>query len=155
MSKTVWLIVTMGLITLLAMALFMALSLEQFQEAPAVELVRLSEMIAREFKAEHVSLKIKRRDVPSVLAISYASLVDSKFDLSMQNKEMEAVATYAIKNYKGREQTTVDEIQVTRSETHGRGCFQQSYVAHFTLPNPMRRPDRPGFPGASYSPPQR
>ena len=144
MSKSIWLIVTMGLISALALALGMGLSLGQFQETPAVEWVRLSELIAREFKAEHVSLRVDLRNTPSTMKITYSSLVDSKFNLSMQNTEMENVAKYAIKNYKGREQTLVDEIRVTRSETRGRGCFQQTYVSNITVPNPMRKLDRFG-----------
>jgi len=152
-SKSIWLISIMGLITLLVLAVGMAISLGQFQDVPAVEWVRLSELIAREFKAEHVGVKISLRDVPSRMLVSYSSLVDSKYDLSFQNAEMEKVANYAIKNYKGREQTKVDQIEVTRSETHGRGCFRNTYVAHFTLPNPLRRTsDLPGFPGTPFDP---
>ncbi len=155
MSKTVWVIASMGLITMLLLAAGMAVSLGQFQEIPAVEWVRLAESIGREFKADPVSVKLSLRKTPSAMEIAYSSLVDSKFDLSVQNAEMEKLARYAIKTYKGKEQTLVDEIQITRSETHGRGCFQQTYVAHFTLPNPLRRPDRPPYPGASFNPPNR
>ena len=139
-------IAIMGMLTMFALVLGMSLSLGQFNEVPAVAWVRLSENIAREFKAEQVSTRINLRSRPSIMTVSYASLVDSNYDLSMQNAEMEAVANYAINNYKGREQTMVDEIQITRSETHGRGCFKQSYIAHFTLPNPLRKPDRMGIP---------
>lgn len=149
MSKTVWLIATMGMLTMLALALGMALSLGQFTEVPAVEWVRVSETIAREFKAEQVSTRINLRSSPSVMTVTYSSLIDTKYDLSVQNAEMENVAKYAITNYKGREQTLVDEIQVTRSETHGSGCFKQTYVAHFTLQNPLRKADRMGPPGSA------
>lgn len=153
MSKSVWLIVTMGLVTALALALGMGVSLGSFQEAPAFEWVRLAELVGREFKAEHVTLRMDLRSRPSAMKITYSSLVDSKFNLSMQNAEMEKVAAFAIQNYKGREQTMVDEIQVTRSETRGRGCFQQTYVATLTVPNSQRKPDRFGNTGAP--PPQR
>jgi hypothetical protein len=147
-----WMISIMGLVTLMAMAMGMAVSLGQFKEAPAMEWVRLSELIAREFKAEQVGVKLNQR-LPAAMVISYSSLIDSKYDLSLQNAEMERVANFAIKNYKGREQTRLDEIQVTRSETHGRGCFRQTYVAHFTLPNPLKRtPDRPGYAGTTFDP---
>ena len=86
----------MGLITLLVLAIGMAISLGQFQEVPAVEWIRLSESIAREFKAEHVGIKISLRDVPSRMVVTYSSLVDSKYDLSLQNAEMEKVANFAI-----------------------------------------------------------
>jgi len=145
----------MGLLTMLVLAAGMAMSLGQFQEAPAVEWVRLSEAVAREFKAEHVSMKITLQNNPSTMTIAYSSLLDTKFNLSVQNAEMESVARFAIKNYRGREQTMVDEIQITRSETHGRGCFQQTYVGHFTLANPLKRNDRLPFPGSSFDPQRR
>jgi len=141
----------MGLLTMLLLAVGMAMTLGQFQEVPAAEWVRLSESIGRQFKAENVSVRVLLQRNPSAMAISYSSLVDSKFNLSMQNSEMESVAQYAIKAYKGREQMILDEIQITRSETHGRGCFQQTYVAHFTLPNPLRRTDRSTIPGPSFN----
>ena len=137
----------MGMLSMLALALGMAISLGQFTEAPAVEWVRVSEGVAREFNAEQVSTRINLRVSPSVMTVSYSSLVDTKYDLSVQNAEMENVAKYAINSYKGREQTMVDEIQITRSETHGSGCFKQTYVAHFTLQNPLRKADRMGMPG--------
>jgi hypothetical protein len=146
-GKSVLSIAVLGVLTVLLLAVGMAMTLGQFQEVPAAEWVRLSESIGREFKAENVSVRVLLQKNPTAMAISYSSLVDSKFNLSMQNTEMESVASYAIKAYKGREQTMLDEIQITRSETHGRGCFQQTYVAHFTLPNPLRRTDRSPFPG--------
>ena len=146
----------MGLLTLREMAVGRAISLGQVQETSAIEWVRLSESIAREFKVEHVGVRLTLRSSPSVLAVSYTSPVDSKFDLSAQNAEMEKIARFAVSNYKvPREQRLVDEIRVTRSETHGRGCFQQTYVSHFTLPNPMRRTELPGFPGGALGAPQR
>jgi hypothetical protein len=145
----------MGLLTMLLLTAGMAITLGQFQEVPAAESVRLAGTIGRDFKADHVSVRILLQKSPSAMAISYSSLVDSKFDLSVQNAEMEKVANYAARAYKGREQTWVDEIQVTRSETHGSGCFQQTYVAHFTLPNPMRRTDRSPLPGPTLNPPNR
>jgi hypothetical protein len=57
---------------------------------------------------------------------------------------MENVAKFAAENYKGRELGKLDQVEITRSEIHGRGCFQTTYVANFTLPNPKKRPY--GFP---------
>lgn len=142
-------IATMGLLTMLVLALGMMFSLGQFQDAPAAEWIKLAETVGREFKAEHVNIQMDLRKTPSSMKIAYSSLVDSKFNLSAQNAEMENLARFAIKTYKGREQTLVDEIQVTRSETRGRGCFQQTYVSTLTIPNPLRKTERMGFPGMS------
>jgi hypothetical protein len=140
-------VAVMGFITLLMMAMGMLISLGQFQEVPAAELVRLSQAIGREFNAENVGVKVRMHSTTTAFVVTYSSLVDSKYDLSLQNKEMEDVANYAIRNFRGREQSALDQIEVTRTETHGRGCFSQSYVSHFTLANPMKRAIfRPGMP---------
>ncbi len=138
----------MGLVTMLVLAAGMMVSLGQFSETPAVEWVRLAELIGREFKAEPVGVRVNMRSMPSVMIINYSSLVDTKFNVSLQNAEMEKLARFAISNYKkDREQRLIEEIQVTRSETHGSGCFRQTYVAHYTLKNPFYNAAPPLFPG--------
>lgn len=138
MSKSVWVIVIMGLVTALVLSVAMALSLSQFTEVPAVEWVRLAEMTTTEFKLENVAVRVNLRDHPSSMRITYLTRADSKFDTTVQNAEMEKVAKFAVQNYKGRELNKVEQIQITRSEIHGRGCFQQTYVAGFTYKNPKR-----------------
>ncbi len=141
-------IVAMGLVTMLVLSAGMMVSLGQFQETPAIEWVRLAENIGREFKAEPVSVRVNLRSAPSAMIINYTALVDSKYNVSLQNAEMEKVARFAITNYKkGREQRLIEEIQVTRTETHGSGCFKQTFVAHFTLKNPFLNSLPPGVPG--------
>jgi len=153
-GKTVWLVLAMGLLSMLVLSLGMMLSLGQFQDSPAAEWVKLAEMTGRQFKANPTSIRANLRSMPKVMVINYSSLVDSHFDLSFQNKEMEEVARFALQHY--RDAKKIDEVQVTRSETHGRGCFQQTYVAHFTLPNPFRKKeDEFPFPGSRPFPPQR
>jgi hypothetical protein len=152
-SKTVWLVLAMGAITMLLLTLGMMLSLEKFQTTPAAEWVKLAEQIGREFKAEPVSIRVSLHSVPRVMVINYSSLLDSHFDLTAQNGEMEKVARFALKNFKDAKK--VDEVQVTRSETHGRGCFRQTYVGNFTLPNPVQKEDAFPFPGTPSSPPRR
>src|SRR5438128_1929116 len=108
-------IVAMGAVTMLVLSAGMMVSLGSFQETPAAEWVRLAENIGREFKAEPVSVRVNMRSRPSAMIINYSSLVDTKFNVSMQNAEMEKLAHFAIDNYKkGREQRLIDEIQVTR-----------------------------------------
>ena len=146
----------MGLMTALFLAIGMMVSLGQFKETPAIEWVRLGEIIGREFKADPVGVRVNMRSKPSAMIINYASLVDTKFNVSLQNAEMEKVAQYAIENYnKAREHRLIEEIQVTRSETHGRGCFKQTYVAHYTVKNPLYTTSPPGFGGPSMRPGQR
>jgi len=143
----------MGLLTMLALSMGMMLSLGQFTETSASEWVKLAELTGRQFKAKPISVRVNLRNTPRIMVITYSSLVDSHYDLSVQNTEMEDVAKFALQNYSQAKK--VDEVQVTRSETHGRGCFQQTFVSHFTYPNPARQETLPQFPGDLPQPPRR
>lgn len=145
-----WLIVCMGGISSLFLVVALMLSLGQFQETPAADWVKLAELIQHNFHLDHVSVRVTRRSPPK-MEIAYLTRTNSKFDLTEQNAEMDRVAHFALENYKGRDLTWIEQADITRSETHGSGCFQQTYVAHFSLPNPkrsLRSPDRTGYPPA-------
>ena len=124
--------------TALALTVGMMVSLGQFTETPAIEWIKLAEALTKEFNLQNVSVRVNIANRPTSMRISYLTRTDSKFNLSVQNAEMENVANFAVKNYRGRDLTAIDQVQVTRSETHGSGCFQQTYVATFMLPNPIR-----------------
>jgi hypothetical protein len=131
-------IVVMGLITAMVLALAMMLSLGQFQEIPAADWVKLSESLTNEFKVTNVAVRVNLTSQPTQMKISYASPNDSKFDLSVQNAEMERVAAFAVKAYRGKDANMIDQVAVTRSETHGSGCFKQTYTASVSVPTPRR-----------------
>jgi hypothetical protein len=152
-GKTVWVVAGMGLLSMLALSMGMMLSLGQFQETSASEWVKLAEMAGRQFKAKPISIRVDLRSTPKIMVISYSSLVDSHYDLSVQNTEMENIAKFSLQNYSQAKK--VDEVQVTRTETHGRGCFQQSFVSHLTYPNPNRQEPIPGFRPDFPQPPRR
>jgi len=143
----------MGLLCMLAMSMFMMLSLGQFQETSASEWVKLAELAGRQFKAKPISVRVNLKSTPKSMVINNSSLVDSHYDLSVQNSEMESIAKFSLQNYSQAKK--VDEVQVTRSETHGRGCFQQTFVSHFTYPNPNRQEASPRFPVDLPQPPRR
>jgi hypothetical protein len=152
-GKTVWVVAGMGLLSMLALSMGMMLSLGQFQETSASEWVKLAEMAGRQFKAKPISVRVDLRSTPKIMVIAYSSLVDSHYDLSVQNTEMEDIAKFSLQN--NSQAKKVDEVQVTRTETHGRGCFQQSFVSHFTYPNPSRQEPIPGFRPDFPQPPRR
>src|SRR5437762_2578559 len=112
----------MGIFTAFILIVAMAFSLGQFQETPVAEWVKLAESINREFKMENVAVRVSLLNSPTAMRISYVTRVDSHFDLSVQNQEMERVGAFALKTYKGRELARIDQVQITRSETHGSGC---------------------------------
>jgi hypothetical protein len=139
MSKSVWLIISMGAVTILVLSVGMMISLNQFQEIPAAEWVKLAQATGTEFKFENVTVRVSFRNEPSTMAIAYVTRQNSKFDTSAQKAEMEKVAQFAVQNYKGRDLNKIDQVQVHRSEIHGSGCFQTTYVADHTAANPKRQ----------------
>ena len=145
MSKSVWIILCMGVITILALSMGMVVSLGQFQEVPAAEWVKIAAAIAEEFKFQNVTARVVfRGDAPSALKVAYTTKPNADFDSSAQNVEMEKVAKYAVDNYKGKDLRKIDQVEITRSEIHGRGCFQTTYVANFTYAIPKKT--SPDFP---------
>lgn len=147
----------MGFVTITLLIVGMMISLMQFQKgSPAVKFVKLAELVGREFKVDNVGADVRMDPAPGNLRITYLTRVDSKFDTSVQNAEMRKVAEFAIKNYEGSDRHHLGEIQVVRSETHGSGCFQTTYVARFTLPNSYKGKGMPHGPGGPFvQPPPR
>jgi hypothetical protein len=118
----------------------MVVTLGQFQDVPAAEWVKVAQAVSEQYKFENVTARVQfRSEGPSALKINYNTKPNPSFDSSAQNVEMENVARFAIENYKGKDVTKIDQVEINRSEIHGRGCFQTTYVATFTLPNPKLR----------------
>lgn len=140
MSKAVWTIVIMAAITALVLSLGMMISLGQFQELPAADWVKLAEATTAEFKLEKVSVRVSLSESPTAMHLHYLTKQDTKFSSTIQNAEMERVAEFAVKTYTGRDLYQIEKVLITRSETHGSGCFQQTYVANLTYTNPRRTP---------------
>ncbi len=143
-----WTIAIMGTATLLLISIAMMLSLSQFQETPSGDWVKLAEQITAEFKAKSVAVRINFAMAPGYMKISYTAGIDSKYDLASQNVEMERMARFAIATYKGKDMKYVTEVRINRTEVHGSGCFQSTYVSNFTLPVPRRQRELPAPDGA-------
>ena len=126
------------LASLLLVSIAMMVSLSQFQETPSGDWVKLAEQITAEFKTKSVSVRINFSMPPGYMKITYVAGIDSKYDLASQNAEMERMARFAIATYKGRDMKYVTEIRVNRTEVHGSGCFQSTYVSNYTLQVPKR-----------------
>ena len=147
MRRTVWAIAIMGTVTLLLVSVAMMFSLTQFQETPSGDWVKLAELLTPEFKTQSVAVRVIL-NAPPHMKISYVAGVDSKYDLASQNAEMERLARFALANYKGKDKRYLTEIRVHRTEVHGSGCFQSTYVSNFTLPVPKQEWELPGAPQA-------
>ena len=142
----------MGLVTILALSMGMVISLGQFQEAPAAEWVKLSQAITDRFQFDNVTVKVDlNTGGPSKMKVAYVTKANSGFDSSAQNVEMENVFKFAVDSYKGKELGKIEKVEITRSEIHGRGCFQTTYVATTTYDNPKKRAH--GFPFPPPTPP--
>ena len=158
MSKSIWVILCLSAFTALILIVGMMLSLGQLQVVPAAEWVKLAEATSARFNLEKVSVRVDLLSRPTSMQLSYLTKADTKFDTSVQNAEMEGVAQFAISNYKGKDLYQIENVVVTRSETHGSGCFQETYVAKYTYVNPRRtQPARFGLPvtpqGVPFEPP--
>jgi len=133
-----WTIAIMGMVTLLLISIAMMFSLSQFQETDSKDWVKIAEQITSEFKAKSVAVRINFAMPPGYMKISYVAGIDSKYDLASQNAEMERMARFAVATYKGKDIKYVTEIRVNRTEVHGSGCFQSTYVSNYTLQVPRR-----------------
>jgi hypothetical protein len=143
----VWVILCMAAITTVALVMGMMVSLGQLQEVPAADWVKLAEATTARFTLEKVAVRVDLLGRPTSMQLSYLTRADSKFDTSLQNAEMESIAQFAVNTYKGKDLHLIENVLVTRSETHGSGCFQETYVAKLTYVNPRRtQPSRFGLP---------
>jgi len=130
----------MAALTAVALVMGMMLSLGQLQEVPAAEWVKLAEATTARFNLEKVSVRVDLLAKPTAMQLSYLTRADTKFDTTVQNAEMESVAQFAVNTYKGKDLHLIENVTITRSETHGSGCFQETYVANFSYVNPRRTP---------------
>ncbi len=137
----------MAAITAVALVMGMMVSLGQLQETPAADWVKVAEAISSRFSLEKCSVRVDLVGRPASMQVAYLTKADTKFDTSVQNAEMESIAQFAVGNYKGKDLYLIENVLVTRSETHGSGCFQETYVAKYSYVNPKRTPpNRFGLP---------
>jgi hypothetical protein len=133
-------IVCMAAVTALALVMGMMVSLGQLQEVPAAEWVKLAEATSARFNLEKVSVRVDLLTKPTAMQLSYLTRNDTKFDTTLQNTEMANIAQFAVETYKGKDLHLIENVMITRSETHGSGCFQETYVAKFSTANTKRTP---------------
>jgi hypothetical protein len=157
-SRSVWVILCLSAFTALILVVGMMVSLNQLQEHPAAHWVKLAEATTARFNLEKVSVRVDLVAKPTSMQLSYLTKTDTKFDTTIQNAEMDAVAQFAVNTYKGNDLHQIENVLITRSETHGSGCFQETYVAKYTYVNPRRtQPSRFGLPvtpqGTPFEPP--
>lgn len=150
MSRTVWAIVIIGFLTAIFLVVAMFFMLKQFSQSPYSSATKLSQTIKGEFRFEGVGTATQMTptvDGPkNVLLVQYDTHADSKFDLDVQNREMDRVGKFAVENTDRSDRPRFVEIRVRRTEIHGRGCFQQSYVSDRVVPNPFYVPPNAPLP---------
>ena len=142
----------MAAVTTVALVMGMMVSLGQLQEVPAAEWLKLAEATNSQFNLEKVAVRVDLVGRPTSMQLSYLTKADSKFDASLQNAEMETIAQFAVNTYKGKDLHLIENVLVTRSETRGSGCFQETFVAKLTYVNPRRTPPAGRF-GMPLPPP--
>jgi len=153
MSRSLWSILILGILTALLLTLGMLFTLDQFQQFPAGNRVKFAETIRTEFQFDSAGADVSPVDGKMVLRISCMTTKDSKHDQTAQRQEMERVAAFAAVKYDGKDKSTIQEIQIRRAEVRGKGCFQKTYHNHHTAAPPPEWKSRPGLPTFLQQPP--
>jgi len=143
MSKSIWYVFALGMVCVFCLMMGMCLYLETFSGSPAGIRAKLAENIRSRFGFESASVQVKVEDARKVLRISYETLQDSKYDTARQQQEMKEVADHAARHYEESDRREIEEIRVTRTETRGRGCWQDRQVARENFPNPAWKAPEP------------
>jgi hypothetical protein len=138
MNRMLWSIVIIGFLTVVFLVLAMWVMLGQFGASPYSSSSKIAYSIRGEFHFESVGTATRYEGLKNVFLVAYETHLNSNFNLAAQNAEMQKVAEYAATKFEPGDRRRVDEIQVKRTEIHGSGCFQQSYVAGHSIPNPYR-----------------
>ena len=146
MNRSIWSIVVIGFLTVVFMVMAMLVMFQEYSRSPYSSSTKLAISIRNEFHFESVGSGTKDEGPRHLLVIQYETHANSKFDTSVQTREMQKVAEFAAEKYDPIERKRIDEIRVQRTEIHGRGCFQQSYVADHSIPNPHFNPLPPRRP---------
>ena len=148
MSKSLLVIAVLGFLCVAMLVVAMLASLSMYQGSPAAERTRLSLQIQNEFKFEAVGTHLL--DLP-VMALQVRYECKGPLpSLEEQQKEMEAVAAFAVKHYDGQNRRLCREVRVFRRHLAGRGCWTNKYDNAYTLKDPAwpapPRATRPGEP---------
>ena len=147
MSRTLWSIVVIGALCLGFMIVAWLLVLKGYNESSYSTATKLALAIKNEFHFESVGTTTQVTStvegLKRVLMVQYDTHADSKFDVDVQNREMDRVGKFAVESSDRGDRPRFVEIRVRRTEIHGRGCFQQSYVSDRVVPNPFHIPPGP------------
>lgn len=140
MSKAVWNIVIIGTMATLLMVIGMLMSLSSFQGTPAWMQTKLAESVKNQFDYLGTGTEVRNDGARLILRVVYEAKPGKvAFSDELARAEMQKTAEYAIKSYEGRDRTDIDLIQIRRTETHGRGCFQSVYKASHEIPSPEKK----------------
>jgi hypothetical protein len=143
-SRTLWTIVTLGFVAIVVLVVSFLVVFKAFRDSPSGSTAKVAVAIRGEFHLDSVGARMIPGAHSTALAIYYDTHTDSKFSVDVQNEEMKAVAIFAAGKLEPLDRRSVDEIRVHRSEVHGSGCWQRTYVSDLTVPNPLR--GMPGIP---------
>ncbi len=157
MGKSLWTILILGCLTAMLLSIFMLVTLDTYQQSPAGNRFKFAESVRAQFQFESAGADVTPVDGRMILRISYLTKKSSKYDTTAQRQEMESVTAFAAKTYDGRDRSTIQEIQVRRTEVRGRGCFQKTYTDNHRIAAPPewhKRPKLPPFLQTSGEPPR-
>jgi hypothetical protein len=145
-NRTLWTIAIFGFISVMSLVIAFLLVFKSFGESPYSSGAKVAVAVRDEFHLDAAASAILHEAQKTVLVVQYQTHADSKFNLAAQNQEMQGVAVFAAGKLEPAERRKVDEVRVRRTEIHGSGCMQRSYVTDLAIPNPLRNADPLGLP---------
>jgi hypothetical protein len=146
-NRSIWFIAVAGFLTAIILVVMMLFMLKRFGDSPLSKTTRVAQFIRSQFHFDSVGANLEAGTLKTVLNVHYETKIDSKFSTDFQNAEMKSVAEFALTKVDPFERRSIDEVRVQRAEVRGGGCFQRTYLADYTVPNPYRGPTVPGVPG--------
>ena len=138
MSRTLWTIASLGFVTVVLLTISFLVVFKSFRDSPSSQNAKLAVAIREEFHVDAVTARIVSETQKTALLVQYETHADTKFSVDAQNEEMKAISIFALGKLNAFEQKRVDEVRLRRYEIHGSGCFQRTYNADLTVPNPFR-----------------
>ncbi len=119
-----------GVLGFLVVTILMWWTLDQFEGTPAGNMAKLANDVQGQFQFDGAGVDASREGKETILRVEYRTSRNSKYDLEVQNREMDKVAQYAAAGYAEERKQEVDRVHVTRHELRGSGCFQDTYTSN-------------------------
>jgi hypothetical protein len=147
MNRSIWTIVTMGIMTLAVMTFMMLFSLTKYGGTEAGNRARLTNQVRESFGFPEVAAGVKEgAQGQKILKVEYIAHTDSNLDEGFMDAEMRRVAAFAQHRYDGRDRGSISSLRVRRLEVRGSGCWQTTLDRDLVIDGRLGNPRPPNEP---------